>query len=159
MWSQLSVDVGWMKNSQDASSFLCECKGKPTGDRTLKCSGQAGLFCVSVKVNRPVTEHLSAQGRLDSRGGLHCFWYQNQTWSPPLGASDTLIIVENGLERRKLQPPQVPGVKNSKKNKPPNIAKAGSQTSKIFPLTMLSVAIKAPRWFVELQSLGQNVPV
>jgi len=38
-----------------------------------------------------------------------------QTWSPPLGASNTLRIVENKLEMRKLWPPKVKGVKNSKK--------------------------------------------
>jgi hypothetical protein len=83
MWFQRSVDVGWMKNSQDPFVF-CVCK-----------------------VNRPVTEHFSAQGRPDSRVRLHCFWCPNQTWTPPLGASHTLIIVENGLEMKKLQPPKV----------------------------------------------------
>jgi hypothetical protein len=102
------------------------------------------------KVNRPVTEHLSAKGRTDSREGLHCFWYPNQTWTPSLGASDTLIIVENELKMRKLQPPKVQGVKNSKKNKPSNITKAGSQTSKKF-LVCRSVVIRAQRWLVELQ--------
>ncbi len=35
---------------------------------------------------------------------------------PPLGASNTLRIVENRLEMRKLWPSKVKGVKNSKKN-------------------------------------------
>jgi hypothetical protein len=39
-----------MKNSQDPFFLGSECK-----------------------VNRPVTEHLSAQGRPDSREELHCF--------------------------------------------------------------------------------------
>jgi len=32
-----------------------------------------------VRVNRPVTKHLSTQGRLDPRGGLHCFCCPNKT--------------------------------------------------------------------------------
>jgi hypothetical protein len=39
-----------------------------------------------------------------------------QNLKPPLGASNTLKIVENGLEMRKLWPPKVKGVKNSEKN-------------------------------------------
>jgi len=38
-----------------------------------------------------------------------------QTLSPPLGTSKKIRIIENGLEMRKLQPPKVKGVKNSKK--------------------------------------------
>jgi len=34
------------------------------------------------------------------------------------------MIVENESEMRKLKPPKVKGVKNSKKNKPSNITKA-----------------------------------
>jgi hypothetical protein len=34
--------------------------------------------------------------------------------SPPLGASDTLTMVENRLEMRKLHPSKVKGVNNSK---------------------------------------------
>ncbi len=34
---------------------------------------------------------------------------------PPLGASNKLRIIENRLEMRKLWPPKVKGVKNSKK--------------------------------------------
>jgi hypothetical protein len=31
------------------------------------------------RLNRPVTEHLSTQGRLDPRGALRCFWCPNNT--------------------------------------------------------------------------------
>jgi hypothetical protein len=44
---------------------------------------------------------------------------------PPLGASNTLKIVENKLEMRKLWAPKVKGVKNSEK-KPFNTTKANS---------------------------------
>jgi hypothetical protein len=37
-----------------------------------------------------------------------------QNLNPPLGASDTLIIVENGLEMRMLWPPKRKRVVNSK---------------------------------------------
>jgi hypothetical protein len=62
-----------------------------------------------------VTEHLSAQGRPDPRGGLNCLWCANKTWTCPLEASDTLVIVENKLKMRKLWPLKTKGVKNSKK--------------------------------------------
>jgi uncharacterized protein (UPF0248 family) len=67
------------------------------------------------RVDWPGTEHLSVQGRLDQRGGLCYFWSHNKTWTPPLGPSDTLTIVQNRLEMRKLQPPKVKVVKNFKK--------------------------------------------
>jgi len=40
------------------------------------------------------------------RGVLHCFWCPNKTWTPPLGASYTLTIVENRLKMRELRPPK-----------------------------------------------------
>jgi hypothetical protein len=43
------------------------------------------------------------------------FWCPNKTWTPPLGTSGTLAIVENRLEIRKLWPHKVKGVENSKK--------------------------------------------
>jgi hypothetical protein len=54
----VSAQCGRRMNEEQSGciSFLCECKG-----------------------NRPVIERLSAQGRPDSRGGLHCFWGPNQT--------------------------------------------------------------------------------
>jgi hypothetical protein len=51
-----------------------------------------------------VIEHLNAQGKPDSRGGLCCFWSPNKTSTHPLGAIDTLTIIKNGLEMRKLPP-------------------------------------------------------
>jgi hypothetical protein len=77
----------------------------------------------SFRVDWPVTKQ---QGRLDPRGGLRCFWCPNKTGTSPVGASDTLTIVENGLEMRKLRPSRVNRVKNSKKNKSLNITKIGS---------------------------------
>jgi len=68
-------------------------------------------------------EHLSRQGRPDPRGGLYCFWCPNKIWTPLLDASDTLIVVKNELELKKLQPLKV---KEVKKNKPLNITKASS---------------------------------
>jgi len=68
-------------------------------------------------VERLVSEDLRAQGRPDPRGGFCCFWCPNKTSTPSIDASDTLKIVKNGLELRKLRPPKVEGVKNSKKNR------------------------------------------
>jgi len=38
-----------------------------------------------------------------------------QNLNPPFGASETLEIIKNGLEMRKLRPPKLEGVKKSKK--------------------------------------------
>jgi len=71
------------------------------------------LTTISIcRVDWPVTENLSPQGRPDPKGGFRCFWCPNKTWNPPIGTSDTLTIVKNWLEIRKLQPPKVKGVKN-----------------------------------------------
>ncbi len=62
-----------------------------------------------------MNDHLSDQGRLDQRGGLHCFWCRNKTSTPPIGASGTLKFIRNGLGLRKLQSLKVEWVMNSKK--------------------------------------------
>jgi hypothetical protein len=49
----------------------------------------------------------------------------------PLGACSTLIIIKNKSEMKKLWPPKVKGVNNSKK-KPPYIGKVGSRKPKKF---------------------------
>ncbi len=53
------------------------------------------------------------------------FWCPNKTLSPLLSGSNTLRIIENGLKMKKLWPPKVKGVKNSKK-KQLNITKVSS---------------------------------
>jgi hypothetical protein len=58
------------------------------------------------RVNWPVTEHLSAQGRPDPKGGLRCSWCSNKTSTSPIGPPGALKIVKNGLELRKLWPPK-----------------------------------------------------
>ncbi len=58
-------------------------------------------FAIIHRVDQLVTEHLNAQGSLDPRGGLCCFWCPNKTWTSSLGTFDTLTIVENRLEMRK----------------------------------------------------------
>ncbi len=62
-----------------------------------------------------MSDHLSAQGRLDPRGGLCCFWCPNKTYNPPIGASGALKIVKNGLELKKLRPLKVKGSRTQKK--------------------------------------------
>ncbi len=107
---------------------------------------------IDSSIEWPVIEHLSAQGRLDPRGRLHCFWCPHKTWIPPLGASNTQTIVENGSEMRKLWPPKVKGVKNSKKQTIEH-HKASSQTPKRFLALWLLCcfdAIRVQRWFVEI---------
>jgi hypothetical protein len=86
-----------------------------------------------------VSEHLSTQGRPDPRGGLRCSWCPNQTSTSSLNASDALKIIKNRLKLRKLWPPKLKGVKNSK-NKITEQQKASSQTLKNF-LLCYSVAI------------------
>jgi hypothetical protein len=84
------------------------------GDVSLVITLHFSIF--SPRVNRSVTEHLSVQGRPAPRGGLCCFWCSNNSWTPPLVASDTLTIFENELEIRKLQPPKVRGSRTKKTN-------------------------------------------
>jgi hypothetical protein len=100
------------------------------------------------RVDRPVIEHLSALGRSDPRGGLRCFLCSHKTWTPLLGASDTVTIVENGLEMWKLWPPKVKRVKISKIQIIKH-CKASSQTFKNF-FVCCFVAIRVQRWFVEI---------
>jgi hypothetical protein len=61
-----------------------------------------------------MTEHLSAQGRQDPRGASIICSVENKTWTPPIDISNTLKIIKNGIKLRKLWPPKVKGVKNSK---------------------------------------------
>jgi len=66
------------------------------------------------RVNPLGSEHLSAQGTSDPKGGLHCFWCPNKTWIPPITTSSALKIIKTKIELRKLQPPKVEGVNNPK---------------------------------------------
>jgi hypothetical protein len=61
-----------------------------------------------------MTRHLNAQCKQDPRGGLCCFWCSNKTWTPLIGTYGALKIIKNGIGLRKLWPPKVEGVKNSK---------------------------------------------
>ncbi len=63
-------------------------------------------FSLSTRVDWPVIEHLSVQGRPNPKEGLRCFRCANKTWIPLLAASDTLPIVKTGLEMTKLRPPK-----------------------------------------------------
>jgi len=51
----------------------------------------------------------------NSQGRVLLILVSKQTWSLPLGASNIIRIVKNGLEMRKLWSPKVKGVRNSKK--------------------------------------------
>jgi hypothetical protein len=81
--------------------------------------------------NWPVTKHLNAQGRSDPRGRLHCFWCPNKTWTPPLDASHTLTVVENGLEMRKLRPLKIKRSRIQKKTNHWTLQKSICEHSKI----------------------------
>jgi hypothetical protein len=88
-WWKCGGSLGASKKSDGQITNL----GRPVGDWTLKHSGQAG-----------------------SKGRPLLFLVSKQNLNPPpLGASDILIIVENGLEIRKLWPLKIKRVKNSKK--------------------------------------------
>jgi hypothetical protein len=91
------------------------------------CQGNRHFYPLPMKtsvgrVNWPVTKHLNGSGQAGSKGraGLRCFCCPNKTWTPPLAASDTLTIVQNGLEMRKLCLPPRPftmgGLKLKKTN-------------------------------------------
>jgi hypothetical protein len=102
------------------------------------------LYKCVCRVDWLVTEHLSALGRqagVEGRASLVLVSKQN------LDTSDTLTIVENGLEIRKLWPHKVKGSR-TQKNKPHNTTKAGSQTPKKF-LVCCFVASRVQRLFVK----------
>ncbi len=46
-----------------------------------------------------------------SKGKDHCFWSLNKIWTLPIGTFD---VIKNVIELKKLWPPKVEGVKNSK---------------------------------------------
>jgi len=108
------------------------------------------FFSVS-KVFQLATKHLSAQSKLDPRRRFRCFWHPKNTWTPPFSASNTLTIVENILEMRKLRPPKVKGVKNFKKQTTKHY-KANSWTHKKF-LVCCCIVIRVERWFIELEAV------
>ncbi len=69
-----------------------------------------------------VTEHLSAQGKPNPRGGLYYFCCQNKSWTSPLRASDTLTIIKKRIRNEKDGLLSREG-QEFKKNKPPNTTK------------------------------------
>jgi len=77
-----------------------------------------------------VIEHLSAQVKPNPSGELCYFCCQNISCTPPLGTSDTLTIIKNGLEMRKMAT-KVKRVKNSNKQTTKHY-KASSKTSQKF---------------------------
>jgi hypothetical protein len=66
------------------------------------------------------SQGLKGFGQAGSKGMAQLFLVSNKTWTPPVDSSDTLKTINNGLELRKLQPPKVEVVRNSKEqtNKP-----------------------------------------
>jgi hypothetical protein len=110
---------------------------------------QSTLFNISPLVNWLVTEHLSIQGRPDSRWrallflvfkqnlnpSSWCIWHTNNCWK--------------WIRNKKVTAPQSTWGQELKINKPPNIINADSQTPKKF-LVCCSVVIRVQKWFVEL---------
>jgi hypothetical protein len=50
-------------------------------------------------------------GRIQGEGLI----VSKQTWTPPIGASGTTKIIKNKIELKKLWPPKIEKIKNSKK--------------------------------------------
>jgi hypothetical protein len=95
-------------------------------------------FRIGSRVNWPMIEHLSVQGRLDPNGRFHCFSCPNKIWILPIGAFGALKIVKNQIGLRKLWPPNKRVLKTQKKS--PNITKVGSQTpQKILCMLLLEL--------------------
>jgi hypothetical protein len=63
------------------------------------------MITTSARVDRLVTEHLSAQGRPDPRGVSVVSGVQTKLEHFTL-TFDRLTIIKNGLKMRKLQPPK-----------------------------------------------------
>jgi hypothetical protein len=96
-----------------------------------------------------MVEHLSNQGRPNSRGRLHWFYCPNKTWTPPISTYNTLNIVKNIINLKKIEPPKLEGV-NFFIKKALNVIKVDSQTPQKFLLRCF-VAIKIEIWFVKIQ--------
>jgi hypothetical protein len=101
------------------------------------------------RVEWPVSEHLSAQGRPHARGGFHCFWCSIKIWIPPIGASCALKIFKNIRELTKLQPPKLEGSR-TQKTKPSNTINLVPKHPKKL-LVCCSVVIGVQRLIVELK--------
>jgi len=68
------------------------------------------------RVNRPVTKHLSTQGRPDPKGGLHSSLCSNKTSTPPIGPPDALKIIKKWIRFEKVMAPKVEGSRTQKTN-------------------------------------------
>jgi hypothetical protein len=118
---------------------LLEVMGPKFPNRLYKHGGT--LVCGGVtRVELPMSNHLSAQGRPDPRGGLLCFGVQTKL--EPLLLVHLAMI---GLELKKLCPLPSPSkeVKNSKKRTTEHY-KADSQSPEKF-LVCCSVVIRVQR--------------
>jgi len=68
--------------------------------------------------------------------------FTHKTWTPPLSTCNPLTIIKNGLKMRKLQPPKVKGIKNTKKQTSNN-TKADFWTANFFyNVTLLLLEVK-----------------
>ncbi len=100
------------------------------------------------RLNQLVNEHLNIQGKQGPRGRLCCFQCPNKNWTHPIGIYGTVKIIKNRMELRKLWPPKVEGVNNSKKQTTECYKGWFLNTQKF--LVCCSADIKVQRWFVEL---------
>jgi len=83
-----------------------ELEAKEYGIKNSITNFMNQLSCTSYATN--VLEY-------SNHGRVLLILLSNKTWSPPLGASNTIRIIINGLKMRKLWSPKVKGVRNSKK--------------------------------------------
>jgi len=71
-------------------------------------------FLKVIKVEQPMNNHLSTQGKLDPRGGSILLVFK-QNLNPSYWCIWCTKIIKSKLKLRKLQPPKVEGIKNSKR--------------------------------------------
>ncbi len=82
------------------------------------------------KVDWLVTEHFSAQGRLDPRGGLYCFWCPNKTSTPLFGCIWHTNNLWKRIRNEKVTAPQSKGGQELKKSSHPALPKPVSEHPK-----------------------------
>ncbi len=100
-------------------------------------------------LGKPMIEHLSIQSKLDPRRAMLVL-VSKKTWTSLIGdRSKTPIFFKNGVELRKLQPPKIEGVKNSKRKTTKHYKDRFLNTQKN-SFYVCFVVIKVPRWFVKL---------
>jgi hypothetical protein len=73
------------------------------------------IFWIKYRVDCLVIEHLIAQGKLDPRGELCCFWCPKKTWTPSFWCMWHNNNCQKWIRNEKVTAPQIKGGQELKK--------------------------------------------